>query len=155
MRYRALMFSFLLSAGVVCLGGLLSGHAEVSAATLIEDLVFKAYRGVKIGMTAAEARTTLGNPKEKSDTEDLFEPADDEEARVFYDGNGKVRAISVMYTGDISKAPKPKAVVGEDVPARADGGMFKRVEYEKQGYWVSYVKVAGDSPMIIITMQAI
>ncbi len=147
------MFSFLLTAGVICLGGLQNSVAGVGAIT--EDPVFKAYRGVAIGMSAVEARAALGEPKEKSDTEDLFEPADNEEARVFYDGSGKVRAIAVMYTGDISKAPKPKAVVGEDVPAREDGGVFKRVEYNKQGYWISYVKVAGDNPMVIITMQAI
>ena len=152
MRYRALMFSFLLSAGVIFLGGLVNGHA---AAPMAVDPVYKAYRGVKIGMTAAEARAALGDPKEKSDTEDLYQPADGEEARVFYDEAGKVRAISVMYTGDISKAPTAKAVIGEDVPANEDGGMFKRVEYEKQGYWVSYVKVTGDSPMIVITMQTI
>ncbi|MBX3267368.1 MAG: hypothetical protein KF831_11745 [Acidobacteria bacterium] len=155
MRYRALMFSFLLSAGVVCLGGVINGNAGATAVSVNVDPVFKAYRGVKIGMTAAEARSALGDPKEKSDTEDLYAPADGEEARVFYDDAGKVRAISVMYTGDISKAPTAKAVIGEDVQANEDGGMFKRVEYEKQGYWVSYVKVAGDNPMIVITMQAI
>ncbi|MBK9165019.1 MAG: hypothetical protein IPM21_14140 [Acidobacteria bacterium] len=156
MRYRALIFSFLLSASVVCFGGVVPVSAGIIANfEARQDPVYTAYRGVKIGMSTAEARGVLGDPKEKFDTEDIFQPADGEEARVLYDEGGKVHAISVMYTGDISKAPAPKVVVGENVPAREDGGMFKRVEYEKLGFWISYAKVAGDNPMIIITMQAI
>ena len=31
--------------------------------------------------------------------------------------------------------------------------MHKMVTYTEAGYWVSYSRTAGDSPLVIITMQ--
>ncbi|MDM7920912.1 MAG: hypothetical protein QUS14_01320, partial [Pyrinomonadaceae bacterium] len=115
--------------------------------------VFTEYRGIKIGMTMDEVRAKLGGPKEKYDSEDDFEISANETARVVYGPDKKVTAISIMYTGDLAAAPAPKAVMGEAIEPRDDGGMYKMVQYPKQGFWLSYSKTAGDTPMIVVMMQ--
>ncbi len=115
--------------------------------------VFDAYRGVKIGMTSGEARKALGNAKEESDKEDYYEFDNGESARVLYDEAKNVRVISATYSKNLESAPQSKAVVGEAIEPREDGGMFKMVQYPSHGFWISYVKIAGDEAMIIITMQ--
>lgn len=115
--------------------------------------VFTEYRGVKIGMPVADVHTKLGDPKQKYDSEDDFEFSDSESARVVYDESKKVLTISVMYTGDLASAPAAKAVIGEDLAPRDDGSIYKMAQYPKNGFWVSYVKTSGTSPMVIITMQ--
>lgn len=117
--------------------------------------VFDSYRGVKIGMSADEARKALGKAKEETDKEDYYEYDNGESARVFYDEDKKVRVISATFSKDLETAPQPKAVIGEEIEPREDGGMFKMVQYPTHGFWISYVKIAGDESMIIITMQKI
>ena len=129
---------------------ILAGSA--SAQDDSEKPVYEAYRGVKIGMPLAEGREKLGRPADEMEGEDYFEFSSGESARVFYDADKNVRAISITYT-DASTAPKPAAVLGEDIAPREDGGMYKMSQYPKAGYWVSYVKTGGDEPMVIITIQ--
>ncbi len=117
--------------------------------------VFTAYKEVAIGTSASDARTKLGKPKETSDAEDYFEFSDNESVRVLYDKDKKTRAISISYSAKGISAPTPQAVLGMAVEARPDGGMFKMVEYPKQKFWVSYVRTAGDEPLVIVTMQKI
>lgn len=117
--------------------------------------VFTAYKEVVIGMSASEARTKLGKPKETSDAEDYFEFSDKESARVLYDNDKKARAISITYSANESTAPTAQAVLGMAVEARPDGGMFKMVEYPKQKFWISYVRTGGDEPLVIVTIQKI
>lgn len=111
------------------------------------------YRGLKIGMTTSEARSKLGNPKEKSDDQDYFVFSDNETAQVVYESDHTVRLISINYLGKLQAAPPAKDVIGTDIEAKADGSLNKRVMFPKAGYWVSYLKTAGDDPMIVITMQ--
>ena len=54
---------------------------------------------------------------------------------------------------DPDKAPASKAVLGTELPAGADGRMYRLVRYPKVGYWVSYSRTAGDSPLITVMMQ--
>lgn len=115
--------------------------------------VFTEYRGIKIGMPISDVHAKLGDPKEKYDGEDDFEFSDSESARVVYDEGKKVLTISVMYTGDLAAAPASKAVIGEELAPRDDGSIYKMSQYPKNGFWVSYVKTSGTSPMVIITMQ--
>ena len=115
-----------------------------------------AYRKVTIGMKADEARKTLGDPKDKSDDQDLYLFTDDELAQVYYDANHSITAISITYYKDmITKAPTPKDVLGEDARPNADGSIFKSVRFPKAGYTVSYSKTSGDSPSVSITFQKI
>jgi hypothetical protein len=111
------------------------------------------YKGVTIGMSAADARAKLGNPKEKSDEQDYYVFSDKETAQVLYDTDHTVRTISVNFIGKIDAAPTPKAVIGGDIPASPDGSINKMVQFPKAGYWVSYLRTAGDDPMVVITIQ--
>ena len=118
------------------------------------DSVITEYRGIFIGAERSQVHQKLGDPKNEFAGEDNFEFSDGESARVFYDDAKKVKAIVVTYTGKIDAAPKPNDVVGEPVEARPDGGMYKMVRLQDKGFWVSYVKVAGDTPSVIITVQS-
>lgn len=119
------------------------------------DSVIKEYRGVFLGTERDQVRQKLGNPKDEFPAEDSFELSENESVRVFYTEDKKVKAIVVTYSGKIDGAPKPNDVVGEAVEPRDDGGMYKMVRFEDKGFWVSYVKIAGDNPSIIITVQAL
>ena len=114
---------------------------------------YSEYKGVILGMAADEARLKLGVPKDKSDAQDYFEFSANESAQVYYDDAHKVTAITVTYTGKLDAAPTAKAVFGEDVEAKPDGGIFKMVRYPKAGFWISYNKTGGDDPLVMIAMQ--
>lgn len=110
------------------------------------------YRGVKLGMTADEVRAKLGKAEEKSDAMDFYVFSGTERARVYY-RDGKASAIIATYIGRDAQAPSPAAVLGEEIEAKADGSMYKMTTYPQAGYWIAYSRTAGDSPMVIITMQ--
>ncbi|MCC7308025.1 MAG: hypothetical protein IT173_10695 [Acidobacteria bacterium] len=114
-----------------------------------------AYKGVSLGMLADDIRKLLGDPKERSDAQDLYVFSDEESAQFIYDASHKVTAIMLTFSGKLTGAPLPKDVFGEDVAPRPDGGISKMVRYEKAGYWVAYNKIVGDDPMISIAMQRI
>ena len=116
---------------------------------------FMAYKGVSIGMTADEARQKLGSPREKADTQDFYVFSDNESAQIYYDGEKKVNALTVTYTGKLSEAPVPKAIFGDDAEVKPDGGIFKMVRYPKAGFWISYNKIIGDDTIIMIAMKKI
>lgn len=113
------------------------------------------YKGIFIGNKADEVRGKLGEPKDKSAAQDLYVFSDEESAQFMYDANGVVTAIMLNFSTKMSKAPTPKEVLGEEVPANADGGIFKMVRYPKAGYWISYNRVPGDDGLIIVAMQKI
>ena len=123
--------------------------AESAATT---NPVFKDYRGVKIGMTAAEVRAKLEDVK-KGDRQDYLVFSERESAQIFYDDQGKVTAISIDYFGDNSNAPSSDSVLGAALKAKADGSMYQLNRYPEAGYWVSYNRTAGEKPIITITMQ--
>ena len=110
------------------------------------------YRGVKLGMSAGEVRAKLGDAEEKSDAMDFYVFSDTERARVYYQG-GKASAIIATYLGRDAAAPAPAAVLGEEIEAKPDGSMYRMTMYPQAGYWVAYSRTAGDSPLVIITMQ--
>ena len=116
---------------------------------------FSEYRGVQIGMSIDDARKKLGEPKDKAEELDIYSFGDKETAQIYYDKqSNKVTAISVDYVGETG-APECRKVTGTDADARADGSKFKLIRYPKQGYWVSYNRTAGTSPIITVTMQKI
>jgi hypothetical protein len=114
---------------------------------------FREYKGVRIGMPADEARKKLGAPTDKGDTQDFYAFSESESAQIFYDAARKVSAVSVTFLGDVSKAPTVRAVLGADAEAKPDGSLHKLVRYPKAGYWVSYSRSGGDSPMVTVAMQ--
>jgi len=117
--------------------------------------VFREYRGVQIGMTVEEARKKLGTPRHKGEEQDFYVFNDSESAQVMYDKTHKVSVLSVDYMRGAPDVPTAKSVMGMDLDAKADGSMYKLIRYTKAGYWVSYSRTAGDSPMVSITVQKI
>lgn len=115
--------------------------------------VFNGYKGVNIGTKVDDCRLKLGNPRDKSDTEDYFVFSENETAQILYDTDRTVRVISVNYIGKLEGAPLPKDVFGTDAEVKPDGSVNKMVRYPKAGYWISYLKTGGADPMIMITIQ--
>lgn len=120
-----------------------------------ESPIFREYRGVQIGMTADEARKKLGNPKDKGDEQDFYIFSERETAQIVYDKEHKVTVLSVDFSSGAPDVPTAKTVMGAEIQAKADGSMYKMIRYAKAGYWVSYNRTAGDSPMTTITIQKI
>jgi hypothetical protein len=147
----------LLSAAFLCLTifstTVMAQKSSAGSARKDDEPCFSEYRGVQIGMAIDEARKKLGAPKEKADELDIYSFNDKETAQVYYDKTTqKVTAISVDYVG-ATEAPECKKVTGTDADSRADGSRFKLVRYPKYGYWVSYNRTAGATPIITVTLQ--
>lgn len=119
-----------------------------------EDPVFHDYRGVKLGWLADDVRKKLGDPANKADDQDYYIFNENERAQVYYDkATRQVTAISVDFISGATGIITPQQVFGSDVEAKSDGSKSKLVRYPKAGYWVSYSRTAGDSPIISVTMQ--
>lgn len=117
-----------------------------------EDPVFHEYRGVKIGWIADEVRKKLGNPANKGEEQDFYVFGEKETCQVLYD-KGQVTAISVDFMNGAKEVITPQQVFGSDFEAKPDGSKYKLVRYPKAGYWVSYSRTAGDTPIITVTIQ--
>ena len=125
-----------------------------SAAGGEEDPVFHDYRGVKLGWLADDVRKKLGDPANKADDQDYYIFNENERAQVYYDkATRQVTAISVDFMNGATGIITPQQVFGADFETKADGSKSKLVRYPKAGYWVSYSRTAGDSPIISVTMQ--
>jgi cytoskeletal protein RodZ len=125
---------------------------ETVAAKAAAEPLYREYRGVTLGMSAADVRAKLGKPQEKSDVMDFYVFNDRERARVYYK-DGKASAVIATYVGKDAGAPAPAAVLGADIEAKPDGSMYQMTPYKQAGYWVAYSRTPGDSPLVIITMQ--
>jgi hypothetical protein len=106
-------------------------------------------------MAADEARKKLGNPRDKSAEQDFYVFNDNEAVQLYYDKTGAVSAISVDFMSGASGIPSSKEVLGTEAEAKADVSIFKRVDYPKAGYWISYSRTAGSDPTVTITIQKI
>jgi hypothetical protein len=125
---------------------------EAVAAKPAAEPLYKEYRGVTLGMSAADVRAKLGKPEEKSDVMDFYVFSNRERARVYYT-DGKATAVIATYIGKDGGAPPPAAVLGAEIEAKPDGSMYQMTPYKQAGYWVAYSRTAGDSPMVMVTMQ--
>src|ERR1044071_7251906 len=123
----------------------------VAAQSALEPL-YRDYRGVALGMSAADVRAKLGRPQEKSDVMDFYVFNDRERARVYYT-DGKATAVIATYIGKDGGAPPPVKVLGAEIEAKPDGSMYQMKPYPQAGYWVAYSRTGGDQPMVMITMQ--
>jgi hypothetical protein len=116
--------------------------------------VFLEYRGVKIGWLADEVRKKLGSPANKGDEQDFYVFGEKETCQIFYDkATSKVTAISVDFMNGAREAITPQQVFGEDIEAKPDGSKSRLVRYQKAGFWVSYNRTGGDTPMVTVTIQ--
>jgi hypothetical protein len=116
---------------------------------------FHEYRGVQLGMTAEEVRKKLGDPRDKGDDQDFFVFKETETAQILYDKAHKVITISADYLSNANEVPTARQVFGADIEAKPDGSKYKMVRYPKAGYWLSYNRTAGSSPLTTVTLQKI
>lgn len=117
--------------------------------------VFSEYKGIKIGSPASDVRSNLEKYLEsKGDAQDLLVVSDNETVQVFYDDQGKVRAVSIDYLPKNSSAPTAVQVFGKDIAPRADGSVYALERYPELGYWISYNRTAGENPIVTVTIQA-
>lgn len=114
--------------------------------------LYKEYRGVRLGMTAAETRAKLGEPAMKSDEQDFYVVSANETVQIAYIGQ-KVVTISTDYIGGVG-APDYKSVVGEGLLEKPDGSLFRMVMYNSERFWVTYNKSTSAVPLVTITIGA-
>jgi hypothetical protein len=152
-RARALFYvaTLLLALPAVCAA---QGPAPQANQEKTEEPPFHEYKGVKIGMTTDEARKKLGNPTDKGDKQDYYALNDNETCEVYYGDDKKVYAVKVTYLGG-NAIPAPKNILGIEADSKQDGSLYKMLRFPKVGYWVSYMRTAGDSPMTLVTLQKI
>ncbi len=134
-----------------------AGVAEIMAVPTPEPAkpLFTDYRGVTIGMSAADAREKLGKAKDTSDTQDFYVFSDGETVQIVYDEDKTVKAISATYMGPKVTPPVPKDLFGVDAEVKPDGSINKMVKYPKASIWISYIKTGGDDPMVMVTVSKI
>jgi hypothetical protein len=149
----------LVAAGAVLVFGNAKGQVQRKAAAHAgaedESVLFHDYRGVQLGMTSDEVRKKLGEPKDKGDEQDFFIFNETETAQIVYDKTHKVITISADFTTPSNSVLTAKQVFGADIEAKADGSIYRMVRYPKAGYWLSYNRTSGNSPLITITLQKI
>ena len=119
---------------------------------LTQQPLFREYRGVRLGMSAEEARAKLGTPALKDSDQDYYVFSENETAQIVYDAAHKVVTISVDYLGGIG-APDYKAVVGGELERTANGSLYRLVRYESLGLWVSYNRTTGPVMSVTLTIQ--
>jgi len=152
--YFGLGVLLLLLWGIVASGQTGSQTARVAKGSALQQLeVYREYRGVRLGMTATEARAKLGEPTMKSDEQDFYIISPTETAQLVYNAQ-KVVTISADYTQGVG-APDYKSVVGDNLQLRPDGSSFKMVVYDSEHVWVSYNKGASVTPVVTITIGTI
>ncbi|HVQ39242.1 MAG TPA: hypothetical protein VMS31_17005 [Pyrinomonadaceae bacterium] len=113
---------------------------------------FNEYRGVQLGMVSDEVRKKLGDPKDKGEEQDFWVFSEEETTLIVYDKTHKVITISADFM-NTNKAITAKQVFGADIEAKADGSIYKMVRYPKAGYWLSYNRTGGATPLTTITLQ--
>lgn len=161
---RNLKMQFFLSLLMAVAFGLgLSSNANAQAQRIKAALNYEAatqqplyteYRGVRLGMSAEEARAKLGTPAVKDSEQDFYVFSENETAQIGYDTAHKVVTISVDYLSGIG-APDHKAVVGGELEKTANGSLYRIVRYEGLGFWASYNRTTGSMPTVTVTIQKI
>ena len=145
---RVLLFVIL----TLCLPAIVLAQTNKKRATA-EEPIFKEYRGVQIGWLADDVRKKLGDPASKGDEQDFYMFGEKETAQFQYDkATKKVVAISVDFMNGGSAILTPQQVFGSDIEAKPDGSKYRLTRYPEAGYWLSYSRTAGDTPIITITI---
>jgi hypothetical protein len=150
LTYFVIAALLLLLLGTIAKGQSATPVVKGRALSQIQQPRYTEYRGIRLGMTAAEVRTKLGDPTLKSDEQDFFVISGNETTQVAYNAN-RVVTISTDYTGGVG-APDYRSVVGEGLLQRPDGSVFRMVMFESERFWVSYNKTAATVPTVTITI---
>jgi hypothetical protein len=129
--------------------------ASAAAAAEASPSSFHEYRGIQLGMTADEVRKKLGEPKDKGTEQDFYVFNETETAQIVYDKSQKVVTISADFLTQGPDVLTAKQVFGSDVDAKPDGSVYKMVRFPKAGYWLSFNRTSGASPMTTVTLQKI
>jgi hypothetical protein len=156
-NFRSVLIIFVMSTLVVLVWGANAqaqkSRAAVNAAPVVtQQPLYTDYKGVRLGMTAAEVKTKLGNPAFMDKELGYFVFSETETVQIAYDAAGKVKTISIDYQNGTG-APEPRAVVGAELETRENGSLYKVVYYENQGFWVSYSRTTGPVIIVTITIQ--
>ena len=125
--------------------------SQLKAHAPVQQPIYREYRGIRLGMTATEVRTRLGEPAMKSDEQDYYIFSANETTQIVYDATLKVTTISTDYTGGAG-APDYKSVVGDNLLQRPDGSLFSMVFHNSERFWVTYNKSASVVPVVTITI---
>ena len=128
---------------------------SVSSAADEPSTSFNAYRGVQLGMTAEEVRKKLGEPKDKGTEQDFFIFNETETAQIVYDKSQKVVTISADFLTQGPDVLTAKQVFGVEIDPKPDGSVYKLVRFPKAGYWLSFNRTSGATPMTTVTLQKI
>ena len=130
-----------------------SAQAQTEKKSLVP--VLQDYKGVKIGMTAAEVRAKLGKAQSEDKDGFLYVFSDSENAQIMLDEAQKVSTISVTYTAENQNPLKFQDVFGKNVEPdqQASGAISKLIRYTDAGYWISYNRTSGDKPVTILVIQ--
>ena len=153
----AVLIMFVMSTVAVLVYGS-NAQAQKSRATIstvpaeTQQPLYTNYKGVRLGMTAEEARSKLGKPTFSDNELDYFVLSETETVQIGFDAQRRVKIISVDYLNGTG-APDPKGVVGADPETKANGSRYRVVHYESQGFWVSYSRTAGPVIIVTITIQ--
>jgi len=139
------------------IAGIAVGQTPRNRASAVdEEPAFNEYRGVQIGWLADDVRKKLGSPTDKGDEQDFYVFGEKETAQILYDkATHKVTAISVDFMSGATNAITPQQVFGADIETKADGSKYKLVRYPKVGYWISYSRTGGATPIVTVTIQKI
>ena len=116
--------------------------------------IYTEYKGVRLGMSAEEARAKLGTPAMKDSDQDYYVFSQNETAQIVYDTAQKVVTISTDYLGGMG-APDYKAVVVGELEKMANGSLYRLVRYETLGCWVSYNRTSGPVASVTVTIQKV
>jgi len=156
---RLVRFLCLAVCGIVALLGASNASAQQAAKVGIKKFnsepqqpIYREYRGVRLNMTMDEARNKLGKAAFPGDELDYFIFSESETAQIAYNAEHRVKTISVDFKEGIG-APEYLTVVGAGLLQRPDGSLYKMIEYNAEGFWVSYNKSAGAAPIVTITLQ--
>jgi hypothetical protein len=146
--------SALMACTLLAFAGTIAAQTSRRSGANDDEPIFREYRGVQIGWLTDDVRKKLGSPADKGEEQDFYIFGEKETAQILYDkATHKVIAISVDFTNGAQDVLTPQQVFGADIEAKADGSKYKLVRYPKAGYWLSYSRTAGDSPIITVTMQ--
>ncbi|HEV8428810.1 MAG TPA: hypothetical protein VGQ41_12990 [Pyrinomonadaceae bacterium] len=131
---------------------LLTG-VTIAAQARLQSPLYREYRGVRLGMTAAETRAKLGEPAYKSDDQDVYVFSANETTQIVYNSAQRVTTISTDYLGGVG-APDYRTIVGEGLLEKPDGSLFRMTMNDAERFWVTYNKSAATVPVVTITIGA-